>query len=114
MDVMTLAIAFVAITGPSVLASCSIGGTTRTVGGPGGAQPRTEPTPTQSTSGVRVRSGCSSGVGATAAEGAAATAAEVGAVATAAAVPANSQLAEGFEPGARLLRPPEVEAVNAR
>jgi hypothetical protein len=56
MDLMTLAIAFVAIAGPPSSPSCSIGGTTRTVACPGDAQP----TPTQSTSGVRVGSGCSS------------------------------------------------------
>ena len=106
MDVMTLAIA--SIPAPLSSPSCSIGGTTRTVGGPGGAQPRTQPTPTRSTSGVRVGSGCSSWVGATAAEEAAAETAAEAAGATAA-VPANSQLAARIEPCPMLLRRPSSE-----
>ena len=55
MDVITLAIiGFVAIAGPPSSHSCSTGETTQTSGRPGAAHRSTRPTPTPSTSQVRI------------------------------------------------------------
>jgi hypothetical protein len=103
---MTLAIAFVAIAGPSILALVLYWRNNPDRRRSWRRAAEDAATTPRSTSGVQVCSGCSSGVGATAATAAGATAA--------AAVPASSQLDRCEERAARRCMPALRSVVPCR